>query len=68
MWTIFDNIKYLYGVNAYTNDNLIFFVENETITKVQYKIITGTPYPEAPTEPIEINVIPDITSMTIEAK
>lgn len=68
MWTTFDNIKYLYSVNAYTNDDLIFFVENEAITKVQYKIITGTPYPEAPTEPIEINVIPDITSMTIDVK
>lgn len=68
MWTIFDNIKYLYSVNAYTNDDLIFFVENEAITKVQYRLITGDPYPEKPEEPANINVHAHSYQATIVAE
>lgn len=46
MWGIYDNIKYLYSVNAYNKENLKAFVESGTITKDQYKEITGEDYPE----------------------
>ncbi|WP_432740863.1 XkdX family protein [Staphylococcus equorum] len=46
MWGIYDNIKYLYGVNAYNKDNLKAFVGSGTITKDQYKEITDEEYLE----------------------
>lgn len=46
MWGIYDNINYLYTVNAYTKDDLKTFVWSGTITKDQYKEITGEDYPE----------------------
>ena len=46
MWTIFDNIKYLYGVNAYNNEDVAYFVREDTLTKEEYSIITGEDYLE----------------------
>ena len=46
MWTIFDNIKYLYGVNAYNNEDVAYFVREDTLTKEEYSIITGEDCPE----------------------
>ena len=68
MWTIFDNIKYLYGVNAYNNKGVAFFVENDAITKVQYRIITGESYPESVDNPTNVNVHAHSYQATIEAE
>ncbi|PTJ53942.1 XkdX family protein [Mammaliicoccus sciuri] len=46
MWTLFDNLKYLYSVNAYTNEDIAKCVEYGAITKEQYEEITGDKYPE----------------------
>ena len=46
MWTLFDNLKYLYSVNAYTNEDIAKCVGYGAITKKQYKEITGEDYPE----------------------
>ena len=68
MWTIFDNIKYLYSVNAYDKKAVAFFVENDAITKEQYRLITGDPYPYKPEEPTNINVHTHSYQATIEAE
>ena len=46
MFPGFDNIKYFYDLNCYTNDEIKRYVELECITKEQYAEITGEDHPE----------------------
>lgn len=50
MFPGFDNIKYFYDLNCYTNAQIKRYVELECITKEQYTEITGEEYPESQAE------------------
>lgn len=47
MFPGFESIKYFYGINCYTNEQIKRYVELECITEEQYKEITVKNYPES---------------------
>lgn len=68
MWTIFDNIKYLYGVNAYTEDDLVYFLETDTITKDQFRELVGPDYVITPKKPNNVKIKTKANSITITSQ
>lgn len=65
----FSTIKYLYDNNAYTDLDILTFVELECLTKEQYTEITGDPFPEeTPDKPNNVKINTKANSATITSE
>lgn len=46
MYPSYDSIKYFYDINAYSNEDIMVYVELGILTYEQYESITGESFPQ----------------------